>query len=433
MAIKTKILLRNDTRANWEAQNPQLFAGEVGFEKDTGLFKIGVSSIEGESLWNDLPYANDIPEIDLTSVTNTYTEAETVEGLGTGKVVGDVGIVRTLISGDKYSYTCYIWSGSGWKAADGNYNAENVYFDEDLTTTVAVGNITLTGGQATISAAGKNLKDLWETIYVKEDTDISVTKPSVSLSGNSTQYIEVGSSKSITVTVNYEDGKYEYGYTTEEGEAGDAATPSSITNNGTTGATVTGYAMTLAGEALTPDTEGGNVFTINSGVETAKAEKGISATATYGQGYVPVSNLKKMYPAKRITAGTTAAAADSDLFRWYVPMYHGFKYDENVVADPANVDATTIKGLSAVTGASAFAQTKPTGGTASKSWRQYFVAVPSSYGAKKPSAKDGNNIDCTVSQAADITISYSGVDVVYNVFYINNAAAYDTLKVVLTW
>jgi hypothetical protein len=41
---------------------------------------------------------------------------------------------------------------------DGNYNAENVYFDEDLITTSAVGNITLTNGSATIAAAGKNLK-----------------------------------------------------------------------------------------------------------------------------------------------------------------------------------------------------------------------------------------------------------------------------------
>lgn len=50
-------------------------------------------------------------------------------------------------------------------------------------------------------------------------------------------------------------------------------------------------------------------------------------------------------------------------------------------------------------------------------------------------AKDGNNIDCTVRQAADVTITYgsgdTAVDVVYNVFYINNAADYGTLKI--TW
>ena len=48
---------------------------------------------------------------------------------------------------------------------DGNYNAENVYFDEDLMTTTAVGVIKLTNGQATIPAAGKNLKEVFNTIF----------------------------------------------------------------------------------------------------------------------------------------------------------------------------------------------------------------------------------------------------------------------------
>lgn len=427
MAIKTKILLRNDTKANWDEKNPQLGKGELGLEIDTGKFKFG----DGVTLWSELNYANDIPEIDLSEAKNSYTEAETVEGLGEGKVIGDVGIVKTLIAGDKYSYTCYIWNGEDWRAADGNYNAENVYFDEDLITTSAIGNITLSGGQGTVAAAGKNLKDVWEAIFVKEDTDITVNKPTVTLTGStSTQYIEVGSSKTATIGITYEDGSYEYGYTTEEGEAGQSAI--SVVNNGTTGASVTGYTLKHGTEEIAPTATGGNSFTVNSGVQSSKASYTVSGTAAYGQGYVPVSNLKKMYPAKRITAGTTDAKT-AELFRWYIPMYHGFKYDENVIANPATVDASTIKGLTAVTGANAYNQTKPTGGTATKSWRQYFVAVPASYGASKPSAKDGNNIDCTVLAASDVTLSFNGVEVLYNVYYINNAAAYDTLKVVLTW
>jgi len=46
-------------------------------------------------------------------------------------------------------------------------------------------------------------------------------------------------------------------------------------------------------------------------------------------------------------------------------------------------------------------------------------------------AKDGNGIDCTVRQAENVTITYNGVDVTYNVFYIHNAADYGTLKI--TW
>jgi hypothetical protein len=50
-------------------------------------------------------------------------------------------------------------------------------------------------------------------------------------------------------------------------------------------------------------------------------------------------------------------------------------------------------------------------------------------------AKDSNNIDCTVRQAADVTMTFGSgentVDVVYSVFYIHNAADYGTLKI--TW
>ena len=46
-------------------------------------------------------------------------------------------------------------------------------------------------------------------------------------------------------------------------------------------------------------------------------------------------------------------------------------------------------------------------------------------------AKDGNNIDCTVLKAADVTLTFNNQDVVYNVYYINNAADYGTLKI--TW
>jgi len=50
--------IRNDTAANWVASNPILAVGEMGYETDTGLLKIGDGV--GDPLvgmaWNDLPY-----------------------------------------------------------------------------------------------------------------------------------------------------------------------------------------------------------------------------------------------------------------------------------------------------------------------------------------------------------------------------------------
>jgi hypothetical protein len=140
---------------------------------------------------------------------------------------------------------------------DGNYNAENVYFSEDLVTTVPVGNITLTNGQATIGAAGKNLKQVFDMIYLKEKTNINVVKPSISINPVNIKYIEIGSSDTTQIELIYDDGEYEFGYTTESGNAGDTAT--TIINDKTTGSLVSKYYVDTV-------EQNSNAPTINSGV-----------------------------------------------------------------------------------------------------------------------------------------------------------------------
>jgi hypothetical protein len=48
------IQVRRDTAANWTTANPTLSAGEIGFETNTGKFKIGT----GSAAWTALAYAN---------------------------------------------------------------------------------------------------------------------------------------------------------------------------------------------------------------------------------------------------------------------------------------------------------------------------------------------------------------------------------------
>ena len=50
--IKTRIQNKYDTAEKWTTNNPKLFLGEIGFESDTKMFKIG----DGEHRWNELPY-----------------------------------------------------------------------------------------------------------------------------------------------------------------------------------------------------------------------------------------------------------------------------------------------------------------------------------------------------------------------------------------
>lgn len=52
MARIDKIQLRRDSAADWVTAAPTLAAGEVGFEEDTGLAKIG----DGSTAWASQPY-----------------------------------------------------------------------------------------------------------------------------------------------------------------------------------------------------------------------------------------------------------------------------------------------------------------------------------------------------------------------------------------
>mgnify|MGYP003111042676 CR=1 FL=1 len=50
--IKVQMQQRRDTAANWTSTNPTLLSGELGYETDTGKFKIG----DGSTVWTSLSY-----------------------------------------------------------------------------------------------------------------------------------------------------------------------------------------------------------------------------------------------------------------------------------------------------------------------------------------------------------------------------------------
>lgn len=75
--LTTKICLRNDLAANWVSSNPLLLSGELGFERDTGLFKIG----NGEVNWNDLPYAGGNTTENVTVSVDGLTISQNESGV----------------------------------------------------------------------------------------------------------------------------------------------------------------------------------------------------------------------------------------------------------------------------------------------------------------------------------------------------------------
>lgn len=133
--------------------------------------------------------------------------------------IGDFGIVKTQIVNDKNSYTAFIYTENGWSALDGNYNANNVYFDEDLLVTTKIGTIqTLTNGQATLSAKGKTLKQVFSSL-ISERKVPTATLPSGTIEWtnyeNANYLVEVGEIITPTWRTTFSAGSYTYGPDTE--------------------------------------------------------------------------------------------------------------------------------------------------------------------------------------------------------------------------
>jgi hypothetical protein len=98
MPAQTQILTRRGAAATWTSTNPTLGAGEIGYETDTGKFKIGT----GAATWTSLGYFNQDP---VTTKGDLYTFSTTDARLA----VGNDG--ETLVA-DSSATTGLSWQGN---------------------------------------------------------------------------------------------------------------------------------------------------------------------------------------------------------------------------------------------------------------------------------------------------------------------------------
>jgi hypothetical protein len=355
--LNTIIVLKNDTKANWEAvkDTVTLRVGELGIESDTGLFKIGKEKSEGVlCTWAELEYANDIPEVDLSTVTNGVKESTTLEGLGNGTVVGDIGIVKAPLyeGATTYTYTGYVWNGEAWAAMDGNYDASNVYFKNDITLAgsyTAVGNVTKSSNAATgtLSAAGKSLDQVMQSIFTKElypATGSNRDVPNITLEGDKDETGEVGSSYTLpTVKVRVTDvGSYAYGPATGiKFEVGNMTIAQGAIVSATNKTTNTSDMVDESTLSLTAtDTE--TLYT-----DSAKSYT-FNASGTYTAGAVPKTNLGTLLDNNddsstwtyRIPSGTATATARTIKRTGYRNMFCGGTTE-------ATVNSAVVRGFTA--------------------------------------------------------------------------------------
>lgn len=226
-----------------------------------------------------------VDEVGRPQIFTGTTTPEEASASGTPKK-GDFCIITKPIGEgtDKSEITGYVHNGSGWAAMDGNYSAENVYFPEDLMTTVAVGNITLENGQAAVGVKGKNIIGWWNAIFVKEKNP-TITQPSVSVSCPQAKAYEVGTSVTPTYTATLNAGKYEFGPAT--------------------GITATAWDVKdTASHALTSNSGQFDAFIVEDGTNYK-----ITATASYNNGAIPLTNTKNEYPNGQIKAGSKSGTS----------------------------------------------------------------------------------------------------------------------------
>ena len=354
--LNTRIQVLNDTAEALEAKKTSVpLAGEIVYDQTSHKMKVG----DGTSTLENLKFVGGdeaqnfeaVPtgeETDVQAITRVVASAELP--------AGDTAIVKRTIANDKISYTAYVYDGE-WKAMDGNYRADNVYFDDDLTYTVAIGTLAKPAGSAKFSAKGKSVEQVLSSLMAKEAYP-NKTDPAVSFSaqGNFGTF-EIGTKKNLTYTAALSTGSYTYGPAT--------------------GIVAESWNVKCTGveDALAPAT---GTF---EGVVAEATPKKITATATYGDGSIPVTNLGNPYPAKKITAGS--ASKDSDSLVGVRHMFYGVVKSADFELNSANIrslkheeaKAKTIGTFTAGEGAVKVIVACPAGRNVTK------VTLPSAMGA----------------------------------------------------
>ena len=319
-------------------------------------------------------------------------------------------------------------------------NATHIETTDDIVVTTKVGNYEV----------GKPIpKDTDLQTLILEmlcaDSAPSVTQPGLSFTGGKgITYVEVGSSKSVTVSTSYTNGSYPYGYALDgEGNpdlTGSDKDKATAVSSGTgTGVTLTKLAINYGGVEVDNTTSSTLSVSVDSGIKTTATSANVTATATHSAGNVPVSILKNKYPSKKIAENTITTPTNNTnnfpSFRWYEPVFSGFKYEGALIADPEAITAAEIKALGVtVKDANAYSKSPVTNAKATGSWRQYFIAVPVNYGKELTKIVDTTNQPLAFKKkASNVSVTLGTATVEYEVFYVSFPSAFDTVEFNLTW
>lgn len=395
--LETRIKLKNDTEQNWlsVANSFIPLQGEPCVTID-GEHKGQVKYGDGISTWGKLKYSGEVAptqyfEAEINDeITSDLDKIEEVTE-GAQLAAGDVFVIIRTIHEDKKAYTAYVYNGSSWEAMDGNYDATNVYFKDNLVITANIGVQTIdSSGSKTLETAGKNVKQVFDMIVAQEKNP-TITQPTASINSNNIGTKEVGTNIAIAYSFSTNAGNYQYGPAT--------------------GVTFNNYSAVFNGETL--NTSSGTFKQVQV---TDNTNLTITGSVTHTDGAIPKTNLGNNYNAGKITSKTLNSTKGT--LRGFRGWFYGYKNGSNAISNPNVISSAEIRALSSP-GTSIPAQ------ITTDQMKQMFFAIPKGLKTSVSVADATNGAPQTVTKITDIMVEgangYSAI--AYDVWYVNNAAA----------
>lgn len=401
--IRTTLILRNDTSANWELSTLVLKKGEVGFDTDKLIFKVGDGSKTWKQIETSFVSFADVQNAIAEATKNLHTtdvyqveielgadKIAALQGVAESPVKGDIGIIKEKLSpAGKTQYTSYVYDGENWAAMDGNYDAENVYFQKDLTITANIGVQTIpSSGSKTLDTTGKNLKQVFDMIVASEKNP-STSQPTATLNSSNIGAKEVGTNIAIAYSFSTNAGSYTYGPAT--------------------GVTFSGYEATFNGETLT-----GSTGTFKSMQVADDTNLSISGKCSSSDGAIPVTNLGNEYAAGQIKAKDyTPSKGTLTGFRgWFYGYYNGTQ----ALANAAAITSDQLRAFGVKT---SFPSQMTT-----NQMQQMFFAAPKGKKASLSISNAVNGAPLTVNKTSVMVEGANGYTAAeYDLFYVANAVA----------
>jgi hypothetical protein len=175
MPVNTRILLRRGAATDWSSQ--VLYAGEIGFETDTGKFKIG----DGTTAWSSLGYASILPS-ELNELVDDRVSSLLVAGTGVALSYNDgansLTINTNLVAGSGISI-----SGATISLSDPTIQAADITdFNSAVSGLLSVKDITAGSGISVSSSSGNFTISLNDpTIQVADITDLTASASELNL------------------------------------------------------------------------------------------------------------------------------------------------------------------------------------------------------------------------------------------------------------